>query len=235
MSAIFMLVGKTQDEMHLLKSMHRLFAKLTSASLKKFDLDAIITRWFTILETFDLFKYVIYRYLVEIKVGHSDTHAWFYVNNAFMRTMLIQYIYQACIVQTIVPVGRVFRDWTREYIKYTCDLWSICDDSVVFVWYNLVTATTIRLVTQEWFHGVKKLLTVALAFASVSENIHSQMTITPASYEKFWKENFLLLGIHNLLKSDNGSHSFTFISPHWVCTRLEISPDKGVRHAPVHR
>ena len=131
MSAIFMLVGKTQDEMHLLKSMRRLFAKLTSANLEKFDLDAVITRWFTILETFHLFKYVIYIYLMEIKVGHSDTHAWFCVNNAFMRTMLIHYIYQACIVQTIEPVGGVFRDWTIQYIKYVClrplkHLWRFC-------------------------------------------------------------------------------------------------------------
>ena len=44
MSAISMLVGKTQDEMHLLKSMRRLFAKLYIRQFKKFDLDGIITR-----------------------------------------------------------------------------------------------------------------------------------------------------------------------------------------------
>ena len=39
------------------------------------------------------------------------------------------------------------------------------------------------------------------------------LTITPESYEKFWKENFLLLGIHNLVYQIMGATA-SLSSPH---------------------
>ena len=54
--------------------------------------------------------------------------------------------------------------------------------------------------------------------------------MSPESYEKIWKENFFLSGIHSLVYSDNGSHSFTFTPhPHIVFVQgWQIRPDNMV-------